>query len=200
VNLQQQLGSAWIREHIPHQGRMCLLERVLSWDRQELRCCSGSHRAADHPLRAHGRLGSACLIEYAAQAVAIHGALLRAQEAPAGAHELRRASAPTPPQEYTHGSAQALNSGAAGLLASARSVQLAVDRLDGIATDLLIEARRLHSDARSALYAFAVRTMALEASTPSHDSASPVQQDLLAQGRLTLWLLGPVGYPPRAEQ
>ena len=37
---------------------------------------ASSHRAADNPLRAHGRLGAACGIEYAAQAMAVHGALL----------------------------------------------------------------------------------------------------------------------------
>ena len=179
MNLQQQLGSAWIREHIPHQGRMCLLEQVLSWDRHELRCRSGSHRAADHPLRAHGRLGSACLIEYAAQAVAIHGALLQEQAA----------------------------SGAAGLLASARSVQLAVGRLDDIAADLLIEARRLHSDARSALYAFTVHPIAVHPIAPQTLTSAqepPLRlresQQLLAQGRLTLWLLGPDGHLPAVER
>ncbi|MGA2366137.1 MAG: 3-hydroxylacyl-ACP dehydratase, partial [Steroidobacteraceae bacterium] len=25
---------AWIVAHIPHQGRMCLLDQVLSWDPQ----------------------------------------------------------------------------------------------------------------------------------------------------------------------
>lgn len=198
MNLRQQLGSAWIREHIPHQGRMCLLEQVLFWDRQELRCRSGSHRAADHPLRAHGRLGSACLIEYAAQAVAIHGALLQTLEHAPTAHELPPAPAETLRHEYTQGATPARISSAAGLLASARSVELAVERLDDIAADLLIEARRLHSDARSALYAFCVHPIALQALTPAQDSASHVRQgqQLLARGRLTLWLLGPEGYAP----
>src|SRR5262250_1492609 len=74
------LDHAWIEQHIPHKGRMCLLDEVLSWDAARIRCRSGSHRAADNPLRAHGRLGAACGIEYAAQAMAVHGALVAASD------------------------------------------------------------------------------------------------------------------------
>ena len=54
------LDHAWIAAHIPHQGSMCLLDEVLSWDLQRISCRSISHRAPDNPLRAHGRLGG-CL-------------------------------------------------------------------------------------------------------------------------------------------
>ncbi len=121
---------SWIAAHIPHQGRMCLLDEVRCWDAEAVTCASSSHRAADHPLRAHGRLGAACAIEYAAQAVAVHGALLRG-------------SAPT--------------AGSFGMLTSARSVQLHVERLDDLPGELLVQARQLHSDGRSALYDFAIR-------------------------------------------
>ncbi|MGH8255212.1 MAG: 3-hydroxylacyl-ACP dehydratase [Steroidobacteraceae bacterium] len=134
------LDQRWIAAHIPHQGRMCLLEEVLSWDEQQLLCRAGSHRAIDHPLRAHGRLGSACAIEYAAQAAAVHGALLQPR-APA------RADA----------------AAAASMLASARAVELAVRRLDDIRGDLLISAVRLQHDARGALYAFALQEQPGEA-------------------------------------
>ena len=75
----QHADIAW---RIPHQGRMCLLERVGGWDMQKIRCEAGSHRDSNNPLRAHGRLGASCGIEYAAQAmgylvsvrgVALHG-------------------------------------------------------------------------------------------------------------------------------
>src|SRR5271154_4361802 len=69
------LDRTWIEQNIPHRGRMCLLDEVLEWDAQHIRCRSGTHRAADHPLRSQGRLGVACGIEYAAQAMAVHGAL-----------------------------------------------------------------------------------------------------------------------------
>ena len=124
------LDHAWIAAHIPHQGGMCLLEEVLTWDLQRLSCRSISHRAADNPLRAHGRLGAACAIEYAAQAVAVHGALLQC-----------------PP---------ASGSGF-GMLTSARRVELAVARLDDLPQDLLVNVQRLHSDATSALYFFTLQ-------------------------------------------
>jgi predicted hotdog family 3-hydroxylacyl-ACP dehydratase len=121
---------SWIEAHIPHQGTMCLLDEVLSWDEQNIVCRSTTHRAADNPLRAHGRLGAACAIEYAAQAIAIHGALLQ----------------PEVVGERT----------GFGLLASARDVEMLVARLDDIQQDLRVSAQRLHSDLRGALYAFAL--------------------------------------------
>lgn len=109
---------------------MCLLDQVLSWDTERIVCGSATHRAVDNPLRAHGRLGSACAIEYAAQAIAVHGALL----------------------EQTVGSAAS----GPGLLASARAVELLVTRLDDLSADLRVSAQRLHSNAQGALYSFAI--------------------------------------------
>ena len=122
------LDRAAIAARIPHQGRMCLLDAVLAWDSGQIHCRASSHRQPDNPLRAAARLGVACGIEYAAQAMAVHGALL----APAGA----------PPRP--------------GYLASVRSVQLAVDRLDDLAQDLDIVAERLSGDEHNILYHFRV--------------------------------------------
>jgi len=108
---------------------MCLLDRVLRWDQAGIECSSTTHRAPDHPLRAGGRLGAACLIEYAAQAMAVHGALL----APAAAGDAR-----------------------VGLLASVRNVDLFVVALDGLSGELLIAADRQHGDARGVLYGFRI--------------------------------------------
>ena len=122
------LDRAAIAARIPHQGSMCLLDAVLAWDSGQIHCRASSHRQPDNPLRAAARLGAACGIEYAAQAMAVHGALL----APAGA----------PPRP--------------GYLASVRSVQLAVDRLDDLAQDLDIVAERLSGDEHNILYHFRV--------------------------------------------
>ncbi len=123
------LDHVWIARHIPHQGSMCLLDGVESWDGQSIRCRAVSHRAADNPLRAHGRLGAACGIEYAAQAMAVHGALL------------------APPD----------STGArAGYLVSARGVQLHASRLDDIAADLLVEASCLTRSENNILYQFSI--------------------------------------------
>jgi predicted hotdog family 3-hydroxylacyl-ACP dehydratase len=124
------LDRAWIEQHVPHRGRMCLLDAVRSWDTAHVECAARTQGAADHPLRAHGRLGAACALEYAAQAMAVHGALLEP-----GAHA----------------------AGAFGLLTSAREVELYVARLDDLAGELLVRVERLHSGADGALYGFSLR-------------------------------------------
>jgi predicted hotdog family 3-hydroxylacyl-ACP dehydratase len=126
------LDRAWIEEHIPHHGRMCLLDEVIGWDEGRISCRSNTHRAVDNPLRAHGRLGIACGVEYAAQAMAVHGALIAAA-APA-------ASAPV-----------------AGFLASVRGVRLHVLRLDDLQGDLICSAVRVAGDRGTALYEFELK-------------------------------------------
>jgi predicted hotdog family 3-hydroxylacyl-ACP dehydratase len=123
------LDRAWIESHIPHQGRMCLLDEVLSWDAARISCRATSHRLADNPLRAHGRLGAACGVEYAAQAMAVHGAIMA----------------------HTSGTGAR-----AGLLTSVRSLVLEVIRLDDLDTDLIASAARLAGDEGSILYEFTV--------------------------------------------
>lgn len=123
------LDRAWIAAHIPHQGTMCLLDQVVEWSSERIRCAASSHRAADNPLRDNQRLGIACGIEYAAQAMAVHGALL-------AGHDDR-------PRQ--------------GFLASARSIEFRVDRLDDIAADLDIVAERLSGDDNNVLYGFEIQ-------------------------------------------
>ena len=107
---------------------MCLLEWVEQWDGQRVRCSASSHRSPDNPLRSHGRLASACGIEYAAQAMAVHGALLLPQ------HERPRL----------------------GFLASVRNATLHVARLDDLADDLTVDAERFSSDGNNILYHFSI--------------------------------------------
>ena len=128
------MNRAWIEARIPHQGRMCLLDEVLAWDAHHIRCSTGTHRALDNPLRSHDRLGIAAGIEYAAQTMALHGALASAA---LGAN----AAAPS----------------RVGLLASVRDVRLHVLRLDDIEADLLCEVTHLAGDNFTALYEFSLR-------------------------------------------
>ncbi len=65
-----------IEQLIPHSGTMCLIDRVDYWDEQTIRCASASHQNPDNPLRLDGKLSSIHLLEYGAQAMAIHGGLL----------------------------------------------------------------------------------------------------------------------------
>ncbi len=111
---------------------MCLLDEVMEWDAGHIRCRSGTHRLPDHPLRSQGRLGAACGIEYAAQAMAVHGALA-ARKVGKGRSEV-------------------------GFLASLRDVRLHVLRLDDIESDLICDARLVAGDQGSALYEFALRS------------------------------------------
>lgn len=65
---------------VPHASRMCLIERVVAYDLARIECSTDSHRDHGHPLRRDGRLSALILIEYGAQAMAIHGALLARDE------------------------------------------------------------------------------------------------------------------------
>jgi predicted hotdog family 3-hydroxylacyl-ACP dehydratase len=127
------MNRAWIEARIPHQGRMCLLDEVIDWNDHHIRCRTGTHRALDNPLRSHERLGIASGIEYAAQAMALHGALACAA---AGANAA---------------------ASRVGLLASVRDVRLHVLRLDDIESDLLCEVVHLAGDSLTALYEFNLR-------------------------------------------
>lgn len=122
------LDHTGIAARIPHQGSMCLLDAVDAWDEDTIRCHATSHRRADHPLREAWGLPAASAVEYAAQAMAVHGALLaRPGEAPR-----------------------------AGYLASVRSVELSTDRLDTVDGTLDIVAERLTGNDNQVLYTFTV--------------------------------------------
>lgn len=124
------LDRSWIEAHIPHQGEMCLLDEIVRWDESQAQCRASSHRSPANPLRAFSRLGAACGIEYAAQAMAVHGALMACT----------RGGGTRP-----------------GFLASVRGVQLHVQRLDQIRSDLLACVERVSADERTAIYAFSLR-------------------------------------------
>lgn len=114
---------------IPHAGRMCLVEQVATWDDAHLVAHSATHRDRDHPLSRAGRVAAIHALEYAAQAMAIHGALLAA-----------RAGTELPP----------------GFLAGARGLRLHVDHLDDIAADLVIAVERQFVQGGNLIYGFTV--------------------------------------------
>jgi len=118
-----------IRGCLPHTGTMCLLAGVRRFDQDMIECVATNHRRQDHPLRAHDRLGVACGVEYAAQATAVHGALLAPSRA-------------GPPQ--------------AGALVGLRHVRFEVDRLDDVPEDLVLICHCLARDEGGAMYDFRV--------------------------------------------
>ena len=121
-------SPAEIAALIPHQGRMNLLDAVLACSPQVITCRARGHGRADHPLRLDGTLPAPVGIEYAAQAMALHGAL----------------------------NARPGVRGRPGFLASARGVRLHVARLDDVAGDLHVQVDHLAGDERQALYRFAL--------------------------------------------
>lgn len=120
---------------VPHSGAMCLLDGVIQWDAGRILCMSRSHRAVDNPLRADGRLPAVCGVEYAAQAMAVHGAL-------AGKVGGR-------PR--------------AGYLASLRDVVCRRGRLDDLEGDLIVEAEQVAGDGVHVIYRFKLRVGDVEA-------------------------------------
>jgi len=123
------LDGAGIAALIPHSGSMCLLARLEAWDTQRIRCSAANQRDTQHPLRTASGLLSPAAIEYAAQAMALHGALI----------------------------GQAAGSAARpGFLASTRGVRLHRLRLDDLNGELQIEAVRQAGDSAQILYSFSV--------------------------------------------
>jgi len=112
---------------------MCLLDEVMTWNANGVQCRSTTHRDPANPLRSHNRLGAVCAIEYAAQAMAVHGALI--------ASRIKTSHKGT---------------GVAGFLASVRNVTLFTTRLDDVKDDLIATAELVTGDERTVQYAFTI--------------------------------------------
>ena len=119
----------WIQAHIPHQGSMCLLHAVEQWTATEIRCSARSHRSPDNPLRNAQGLRSSAGIEYAAQAMAVHGALLAGDD----------------------------HNPEVGFLTSVRNVEWTCPRLDDAGEELSIHATRISGNESSLLYDFSIQ-------------------------------------------
>jgi predicted hotdog family 3-hydroxylacyl-ACP dehydratase len=126
------MDKARIAQLIPHAGAMCLLDGVLEADARRILCVAGSHRDRANPLARDGRLRAACGVEYAAQAMALHGALSHPRS-----HKPR-----------------------AGYLASLRDLRLYAVYLDDAGPELLVEAEHLAGEGAHVIYRFAVRAQA----------------------------------------
>ncbi len=118
--------KAAIARVIPHTGNMCLLDGVIECDAQRIRCVSSTHRAADNPMRCGDALPTLCGIEYAAQAMAVHGAW----------------------------DAKFDKKPRAGYLAALRDIKCHTMRLDNLSDDLLIDAERVMGDEARVIYQF----------------------------------------------
>lgn len=114
---------------IPHQGGMCLLERLVEWDDRGIVLETDTHRSLSNPLRVNGRLRAIHLCEYGAQAMAVHGAL----------------------------KSQAAGERAApGMLVSLRSVNFTRDYIEGLPDSLRVQALCLQAGESSLQYSFRI--------------------------------------------
>ena len=123
------IGPAEIQALIPHAGDMCLLAGVTQWDATHITCTALSHRDPDNLLAHHGKLHALSGIEFAAQAMAVHGGLTGLV-----GHRPR-----------------------AGVLVSVRDVVARVKYLSDFAENLQIEAEQLMSGNNSVTYSFRIQ-------------------------------------------
>jgi predicted hotdog family 3-hydroxylacyl-ACP dehydratase len=119
------LNRARIAELIPHAGAMVLLHAVMEWDGNGIRCIARSHRDPGNPLR-RGRLWTMAGVEYAGQAMALHGTLS------SGVVKQRR------------------------VLGALRDVQVRTPWLDDLGPELTVVAHLLGEAAAGAQYSFAI--------------------------------------------
>ena len=115
---------------IPHTGPMCLLDEAITWDASHIHCRSSSHLAEQNPLHRRGQLAAVNLVEYAAQAAALHSGLQRQD-----AGDVR-----------------------GGVLAGLRDVRLAPGDMQQIDEPLEIHAHREISSPLGMIYRFKVGT------------------------------------------
>ncbi len=118
---------------IPHDGAMCLLDTVEAWDDGQITCRAVSQAEPGNPLSRDGVIPAVMGVEYAAQAMAVHGALLAGNDGPP-----RRA-----------------------FLAALRSVELSVDTLQQF-PELQLHCQRLGGDANGFIYQFTVSAAGVE--------------------------------------
>ena len=120
------LDRSAVESLVPQSGAMCLLDAVDDWDSEQI-TCTAALRAGGHPLGRAGSVPGVMACEYAAQATAVHGALLDGATSPR-----------------------------AGMLASLVGVQLHRETFPQQAADVVVHARlRSRTDA-GCLYAFDV--------------------------------------------
>jgi predicted hotdog family 3-hydroxylacyl-ACP dehydratase len=105
---------------------MCLLDSVVEWTAEWIRCETNTHRDPANPLRRRNELAALHLAEYGAQAMAVHGALL-AQ------------GGPQP-----------------GMLGALRDIKLHVARIDDLPGALIVTATRRFARTDGLIYDFVV--------------------------------------------
>jgi len=122
------IARATIERLVPHAGAMCLLDTVTAWDAQAISCISAAP-LPDHPLARDAGVPAIATAEYAAQATAVHGALLKPSDQPR-----------------------------AGMLAALMEIRLVTQVVPADEGELAIRAEVLGRSAAGCLYRFEVAT------------------------------------------
>lgn len=148
ITVSLPLDKSGLARLLPHSGDMVLLDTIEDYGAEHIVCSASSHTLLANPLREADRLPAAAALEYAAQAMAAHSALV-AQEGPP-----RR-----------------------GFIVVVSAVRWSGPWLDAAGPVLRIEAKRTASLGDGAQYAFDVSggdvsvtgtlTLSLEAETPT---------------------------------
>lgn len=115
---------------VPHAGTMCLIDEVTHWSNKKINCVAHLSPQNHHPLMLDGELSSIHLLEYGAQAMAVHAGLLQYNEI-----NKNMSDRPVP-----------------GFLAAIRDAQFFIDSLDGHECTLLISATALVHSAHGVVY------------------------------------------------
>jgi predicted hotdog family 3-hydroxylacyl-ACP dehydratase len=116
---------------LPHDGAMVLIDQVVDYTEQTIHCRSRIAALEHHPLAVDGTLAAVALVEYAAQAMAVHGGLLAPHN-----------HAPRP-----------------GRLVALGQLHLAIDRIiEPLLLDIC--ANRLSGDDRGQVYTFTITAAA----------------------------------------
>ncbi len=119
------LDAQELCSRLPHGPGMCLLDRVLSWDSDGLRCVAISHCEPGNPLRNGQGLPVVIGVEYAAQAMAVHAGLVAGNAVPRS-----------------------------GYLAGLRNLRLELDWLHRLEADLQIGVQRYGGNDLGSIYDF----------------------------------------------
>ena len=120
---------------ISHSFDMCLLERVEFWNEDQIVCYSHSHLSSTNPLRREQTLSSIHLLEYAAQAMAVHGGL--------------------------HGRKKGIKI-TEGYLAALRDVNIHLCELSDIKSELRIDVKKILSQDGNMIYTFSASSAETE--------------------------------------
>ncbi len=113
-------------ERMPHKGAMRLIDQITAVSKEEIHCLGVPHGDADYPLRLHGILYTANLVELGAQAAAAHASI------------------------------GDLKGNHTGLLIGLQNVTLMTSTVSDCSEALHITARQLHFDGNGALYNFEI--------------------------------------------